>query len=74
MLSELFWGSLVVTISGVILKVLSLTFKSKCTECKVCCFSIKRDVAMEEKEHEADLFYKDKFRSETGPQLENSSV
>ena len=58
MLSELFWGSLVVTISGVILKVLSLTFKSKCTECKVCCFSIKRDVALEEKEHEFDVEHK----------------
>lgn len=58
MLSELFWGSLVVTASGLLMKIISLTYKSKCTECQVCCFKIKRNVEVEEKEHEFDIEHK----------------
>lgn len=55
--SEIFWGSFIVTVSGLLLKVISMTFKSKCSECRFCGISIKRNVEIEEKEHEFDIVH-----------------
>lgn len=56
--SEIFYGSLIITVSGILLKVISLGFKSKCTECECLGFKIKRNVVIEEKEHEFDILNK----------------
>ena len=52
MLSEVFWVAFITTISGMILKLASLAYKSKCKEVDICCLKIKRDVEIEEKEME----------------------
>ena len=52
MLSEVFWVAFITTVSGMILKLASLAYKSKCKEVDICCLKIKRDVEMEEKEME----------------------
>ena len=53
--SEIFYGSLVITVSGILLKLMSLVFKSKCSEFECCGFKVKRNVELEEKEHEFDI-------------------
>ena len=47
MLSEVFWVSTVSVISGVILKLATLAFKSKCTDISFCGINIKRNVELE---------------------------
>ena len=51
-LSEVFYVCLVTTISGMIIKLASMAYKSKCKECDVFCIKVKRDVELEEKELE----------------------
>ena len=58
MLSEVFWVAFITTISGVVIKLASMTYKSKCKECNVCCISVKRDVELEEKENEFEITHK----------------
>lgn len=53
--SEIFWGSVLVTLSGLMLKLVSMMFKSKCSEVSCCGLFIKRDVITEEREHEYDI-------------------
>ena len=55
MLSETFWVAFITVASGLLLKLASMVFKSKCSECQMCCFKLKRDVVLEEKEHEFDV-------------------
>jgi len=55
MLSEVFWVAFITTLSGMILKLASLAYKSKCKEVDLCCLKIKRDVDLEEKETEFRL-------------------
>ena len=55
MLSEVFYIALIGTASGLILKLSSMLFKSKCSECQMCCFKIRRDTALEERAHEFDV-------------------
>jgi len=55
--SEIFWGSVIVTASGLILKIVSMCFKSKCSEFTFCGFYIKRNIDLEEKEHEFDVIH-----------------
>jgi aldehyde:ferredoxin oxidoreductase len=57
-LSEVFYVCLVTTISGMILKLASLAYKSKCKECSVCCIKVIRDVELEEKETEFRINHK----------------
>jgi hypothetical protein len=52
MLSEVFWVAFITTITGMLIKLASMAYKSKCRECDVCCIKIKRDVDLEEKETE----------------------
>lgn len=54
-LSEVFYVCLVTTLSGMIIKLASMAYKSKCKECYFCGISIKRDVELEEREHEYDV-------------------
>ena len=36
MLSEVFWVAFVATVSAMVIKLASLCFKSKCSECIIC--------------------------------------
>jgi len=54
-LSEVFYVCLLTTVGGVIIKLASMAYKSKCKECTVCCISVKRDVELEEKENEFEI-------------------
>jgi len=58
MLSEVFWVAFVSTISGMLIKIASMLYKSKCKECSMCCFKIIRDVDLEEKENEFEITHK----------------
>jgi hypothetical protein len=51
-LSEVFYVCLLTTLSGMILKLASVAYKSKCRECSFCCIKIVRDVEIEQKEAE----------------------
>lgn len=55
MLSEVFWVAFITTISGMIIKLASMAYKSKCKEFDLCCLKVKRDVELEEKENEFEI-------------------
>ena len=57
-LSETFWIAFVASASGLLLKLASMLFKSKCSDVNCCGMHIKRDVAMEEAEHEFDTLHR----------------
>jgi aldehyde:ferredoxin oxidoreductase len=52
MLSEVFWVAFITTISGMIIKLASIAYKSKCKECSICCIKVVRDIENEVKENE----------------------
>jgi hypothetical protein len=58
MLSEVFWVAFVTTITGMIIKLASMAYKSKCKEFELCCLKVKRDVELEEREREFELTHK----------------
>ena len=60
MLSEVFWIVFIGTASGLCIKIASMVYKSKCNDCSCCGVSIKRDVALEEKENEFEILNKQK--------------
>ena len=65
-LSEVFYMALVTAASGFLLKLASMMYKSKCSECYFCGISIKRDVELEEREHEYDVAHQlQKVKSST---------
>jgi hypothetical protein len=51
-LSEVFWVAFVGTVSGCLIKLASMAYKSKCKEVSCCCIKIVRDVEAEEREVE----------------------
>jgi hypothetical protein len=55
MLSEVFWVAFITTGSGLIIKLVSMLYKSKCSKCSFCGIEIIRDVVLEEKIDELDL-------------------
>jgi len=55
MLDEIFWMAFVTTSSGMIIKLCSMAYKSKCKEVQCCCLKVVRDTNMEEKEEEFRL-------------------
>jgi len=57
MLSEVFWVAFTTTISGMIIKLCSMAYKSKCKEVACCCMKIIRDVEAEEKEEEFRIIH-----------------
>jgi len=58
MLSEVFWVAFISTISGVIIKLCSMAYKSKCKEVSCCCIKLVRDVELEEKENEFEITHR----------------
>lgn len=54
-LSEVFYVCLLTTLSGLLLKIASLAYKSKCRKCSCCGVSIIRDVFLENEYDEAEL-------------------
>ena len=54
-LSEVFYVCLLTTLSGLVLKLASLAYKSKCKQCSCFGFSVLRDVVIEEKFDEVEL-------------------
>jgi hypothetical protein len=46
-LSEVFWVAFVTTMTGFILKLVSMAYKSKCKSCKCGCIEVIRDVETE---------------------------
>ena len=65
MLSEVFWVAFITTITGMILKLASMAYKSKCRECNICCIKVIRDVDLEERETEFIINNKVKENEET---------
>ncbi len=54
-LSEGFYSMLIATGTGLLMAIVALLYKSKCTKVKCCCIEIDRDVAGEEKIDEEAL-------------------
>lgn len=66
MLSEVFWVAFITTVSGVVIKLASMMYKSKCSECSFCGITVKRNVELEEREHEYDVAHQlQKVKSST---------
>jgi hypothetical protein len=64
MLSEVFWVAFITTISGMIIKLCSMAYKSKCKEVDFCCLKVIRDVDLEEKENEFEITHLKQDNSE----------
>ena len=64
MLSEVFWMALLTASSGFLLKLASMAYKSKCSECSFCGITVKRNVELEEKETEFLALNKTKSTSD----------
>jgi len=64
MLSEVFWVAFVSTISGMIIKLASMAYKSKCKECSWCGVKIIRDVEIEVEETEFRILNKSPIEEE----------
>jgi hypothetical protein len=47
MLSEVFWVAFITTMSGIIIKLAAMAYKSKCREVECCCIKIVRDIDAE---------------------------
>ena len=47
MLSEVFWVAFITTISGMLIKLASMAYKSKCKEVVCGCFKIIRDTELD---------------------------
>jgi len=47
-MSEVFWTGLYSSLIGFVLALGSQCYKSKCSQVKICCITINRDVAGEE--------------------------
>jgi len=60
-LDSIFWLSFVTIVSGMVIKLASLCFKSKCKECELCGGRIRivRDVELEEREREFELTHRE---------------
>lgn len=53
--SEIFWNSVLITSSGIVLACLALCYKSKCKNVKLGCLQIERDIEAEEQIDEIEL-------------------
>ena len=60
-LGSVFWLSFITVTSGMILKLASLCFKSKCKQCEFCGGRIRviRDIDAEEREREFELTHRE---------------
>jgi hypothetical protein len=57
MLSEVFWVAFISTASGLLIKLCSMAYKSKCKEASCCCLKIIRDIDAEKKEEEFRILH-----------------
>ena len=55
MLSEVFWSFFLTTITGCLLGLIKMIYKSKCKNCECCGIKIERDTAGELHEDELEL-------------------
>ena len=74
MLSEVFWVAFITTVSGVVIKLASMAYKSKCKECNLCCISIKRDVELEEKENEFEILHQKNKYNNNNNQIGDNNI
>ena len=74
MLSEVFWIAFISTVSGIVLKLASMAYKSKCKECSMGCIKVIRDVELEEKENEFEITLKQSPSSKNQPNEEKEST
>jgi hypothetical protein len=51
-LTEVFWVTFLTIVSGMVIKIASMCYKSKCKEVSFCCIKIIRDTAGEMEEEE----------------------
>ena len=51
-LTEVFWVTFITVISGMVIKLASMCYKSKCKEVTFCCIKIVRDTVGELEEEE----------------------
>lgn len=51
-LTEVFWVTFITIVSGMVIKIASMCYKSKCRQVDVCCIKIIRDTTAEAKEEE----------------------
>ena len=51
-LTEVFWVTFLTIVSGMVIKIASMCYKSKCKEVSFCCIKIVRDTAGELHEEE----------------------
>ena len=65
MLSEVFWVAFITTMSGVIIKLASMAYKSKCKECSVCCIRVVRDTDLEASIEAKELEFRSKREERT---------
>jgi len=50
-----FWTAFITLVSGCILAIVKITYKSKCKEVECCCIKIIRDIDNEEKIDEIEI-------------------
>jgi hypothetical protein len=60
--NAVFWSLVVSTLAGLILKLSSMAYKSKCKEVSCCCLKIVRDTEIEEKEQEFAIDLHNKYK------------
>ena len=72
MLSEVFWVAFITTISGMIIKLVSMAYKSKCKEVACCCLKIVRDTEAEEKEEEFRILHPPRNMESESPSSKNN--
>jgi len=62
----LFYLSMATLLTGFTLKLFSICLKSKCEDCNVCfgLLNVKRNVVIEEREHEFDMINTNKKKTE----------
>ena len=70
-LTEVFWVTFITTVTGMLIKLASMCYKSKCVQVDVCCIKIVRDTAAEEKEEEHRIDNRATASPSTSPSMRN---
>jgi hypothetical protein len=72
-LTEVFWVTFITTVTGMVIKLASMCYKSKCIQVDVCCIKIVRDTAAEEKEEEHRIDNRATASPSTSPSMRQNS-
>jgi len=70
MLSEVFYTILLTTTAGLVIKLCSMAYKSKCKEVACCCIKIVRDVEAEQKEEEFRITHQPLPRNDSNKNID----